>query len=433
MEVNSVGIIILLGVFFGLLILGNHIFVSMLVASFATALYVGIDLRTMCLHIIRGLNTYSLMAVPLFIMAGEIMSHGGITDRLVRLSQSIVGWIRGSLCHVNIVASLFFGAISGSSAADTASIGPMMIPMMEKDGYSTDYATCVTMASSVEGMLIPPSHNMVLFALAAGNVSIAQLFMAGIGPGLILAASLSAYCAVMAVKYNHPKGDPFSIRVFFKALFRALPGLGTVLIVVWGVLGGIFTATEAAGFAVIYSLVVGIFFYKEIKIKEIPSMCLNALRTISMVMILVAISNCFSYLVTYLNVAQAITDLILSITSNRVVILLLINVFLLICGCVMDMAAIILIVTPILLPIATSIGMPACQFCTLVILNLGIGLITPPVGNTLFIGSAISGRSVGQLTKAMLPFYAMMIVALMLVTFVEPISTFLPNLLGYTV
>ena len=428
MDANSSAIILMLGLFFVLLIFGVQIYVSVLISSLATCLYVGVDVVSMCLQLIRGLNVYSLMAVPLFILAGEVMSCGGITERLVDLSQALVGWIRGSLAQVNIVASLFFGSISGSSAADTASVGAMMIPMMEKEGYDTDFSTCVTMASSVEGMLIPPSHNMVLFALAAGNVSIAKLFIAGYVPGLVLAACLGVYSYIVSVKRNYPKGERFNLNHFGKSLFKALPGLGTVLIVVVGVLGGIFTATEAAAFAVVYSLIVGILVYREIAVKDIPKLALSALKTCSIVMVLVAASNCFSFLITYLNVASAFSALITSITTNKILILLMINVFLLICGMLMDMAAIILIVTPILLPITTSLGMDPILFCMMLIINLGIGLITPPVGSTLFIGSAISGRSVGQLTKAMIPFYIMMIVALGLVTFVPAISTFLPAL-----
>ena len=430
LQVNSVAVALLLGTFFILLFAGVHIFVSIMAASLLTCAYIGVDLQTMTMQVIKGMNVYSLMAVPFFILAGEIMGAGGITERLVGLSQSLVGWIRGSLAHVNIVASPFFGSISGSSAADTASIGAMMIPMMDKEGYDTDFSTCVTMASSVEGMLIPPSHNMVLFALAAGNVSIARLFMAGVVPGFVLALVLCVYCYIIAVRRNYPKGNKFNLKVALRCLVKALPGLGTVLIVVVGVLGGIFTATEAAAFAVAYSLIIGIFVYREIKLKDIPKIFSKALKTSAIILILIGLSNCFSWLVTYMNVATYVSDLIMSITSNKILILLMINVFLLLCGMVMDMAAIILIVTPILLPIVTSLGMEPCHFCAMLILNLGIGLITPPVGNTLFIGSAISGHSIGQLAKAMLPFYGMMIVALVLVTFVPGFSTFLPNLLG---
>ena len=430
LQIDSVAIGLLLGVFFVLLLAGVHIFLAIMTASLITCFYIGVDLQTMTMQVIKGMNVYSLMAVPFFILAGEIMGAGGITDRLVELSKSLVGWIRGSLAHVNIVASLFFGSISGSSAADTATIGSMMIPMMEKDGYDTDFSTCVTMASSVEGMLIPPSHNMVLFALAAGNVSIARLFMAGVLPGFVLALVLCIYSYVVAVKRNYPKGDKFSVAVAAKCFVKALPGLGTVLIVVVGVLGGIFTATEAAAFAVAYSLVVGLFVYREIALKDVPKIFAKALKASAIILILIGLTNCFSWLVTYMNVATYVTQLIMSVTDNKIIILLMINGFLLLCGMVMDMSAIILIVTPILLPITTSLGMEPCHFCAMLILNLGIGLITPPVGNTLFIGSAISKRTVGQLSKAMIPFYITMAVALVLVTYIPSLSTFLPNLLG---
>ena len=429
LDINVSAVILLLGLFFVLIAIGVHVGIAVIGASFVTTLYLGIPLPTMALMLVKGMNVYSLMAVPFFIVAGEIMMRGGITDRLVKLSQALVGWARGSLAQVNIVASVFFGSISGSSAADTASVGAMMIPAMEKDGYDKDFATAVTMASSVEGMLIPPSHNMVLFAMAAGNVSIARLFMGGIIPGLVLAASLGVYCYIMARAKKFPKGDRFNLKVSSKALIKALPGLGTVLIVVIGVIGGIFTATEAAAIAVVYSLIVGIFVYKEIKIREIPAIIGSALRTIAIILILTGASACFSWLIAYLNIPALVANAILSITSNKIIILLMINIMLLLCGMVMDMAALILITTPILLPVVVGLGMDPVQFGAMMILNLGIGLITPPVGNTLYIGSAISGRTIGQLSKAMIPFYVVMAVALLLITFVPQISLFLPNLL----
>lgn len=429
MAANPNAVFLLLAVFFFLIIIGVQIGISVLISSFITCAYLGFPLQTMAMQVIKGLNVYTLMAVPLFILAGEVMTRGGITNRLVDLSNSLVGWIRGSLAQVNIVASLFFGSISGSSAADTASVGAMMIPLMEKDGYDTDFSTCVTMASSVEGMLIPPSHNMILFALAAGGVSVGRVFMAGVVPGLVLAGVLAIYSYIISVKRNYPKGDRFNPAHAASSLFKALPGLCTVLIVVIGVLGGLFTATEAAAAAVVYAFIVGIFFYKEITIHDIPEILAKALKTTCMIMFLIGSSSCFSWLVSYLNIASIFTEWLTGLTNNPVIILLLINVFLLLCGMVMDMSAIILIVTPILLPITQSIGMDAAHFCAMLILNLGIGVITPPVGNTLFIGSAISGRSLGQLSKAMIPFYIMMFIALMIVTFVPAVSTFLPNLL----
>ncbi|MEA4932599.1 MAG: TRAP transporter large permease [Lawsonibacter sp.] len=427
---NASAILLMLGVFFGLIFIGVQIGFAILGSSFVTAIYLGVNLQTMVMQILKGMNVYSLMAVPFFILAGEMMMRGGITDRLVGLSKALVGWMRGSLAQVNIVASVFFGSISGSSAADTASVGAMLIPLMEEDGYDTDFATDVTMASSVEGMLIPPSHNMVIFALAAGSVSIARLFMAGILPGLLLALVLGIYCYIVSVKRNYPKGNKFDLKVAYKELIRALPGLGTVLIVVVGVLGGIFTATEAAAFAVVYALIIGIFVYREIKFRDIPDILIKALKTISIILMLIGASSCFSWLVSYLNISTLISNWILSITTNKYLILLMINIILLLFGMVMDMSAIILIMTPILLPMAINLGMDPANFCAMMILNLGIGLITPPVGNTLFIGSAISKKSIGELSRSMIPFYVVMGVALILVTYVPAISTFLPNLLG---
>lgn len=429
MAANPNAVFLLLGVFFFLIIIGVQIGISILISSCITCAYIGIPLQTMAMQVIKGLNVYTLMAVPMFILAGEVMTRGGITNRLVELSNALVGWIRGSLSQVNIVASLFFGSISGSSAADTASVGAMMIPLMEKDGYDTDFATCVTMASSVEGMLIPPSHNMILFALAAGGVSVGRVFMAGVLPGLVLAGVLSIYCYVVAVRRNYPKGDKFNPKRALKAIVQSLPGLCTVLIVVVGVLGGIFTATEAAAVAVVYAFIVGIFIYREISPKDIPNIIKSALKTTCIVMFLIGTSSCFSWLVSYLDIASLFTNWLTELTNNYVVILLLLNLFLLLCGMVMDMSAIILIVTPILLPITQGFGMDPAHFCAMLILNLGIGVITPPVGCTLFIGSAISGHSLGRLAKAMIPFYIMMLIALMIVTFVPTVSTFLPNLL----
>ena len=426
---NPSAIILLLGLFFVLIFIGVPISISVLLSSCVTCWYIGIPLQTMAMQVLKGLNVYTLMAVPMFILMGEIMSRGGITNRLIALSNALVGWIRGSLAQINIVTCLFFGCISGSSAAATASIGSMMIPRMEEEGYDTDFATCVSMASSVEAMLIPPSHNMILFALAAGGVSVGRVFMGGIVPGVVLAIVLGIYCYFISIKRNYPKGDKFNLRRAITATFKALPGLSAVLFVVVGVLAGYFTATEAAAAAVVWSLIVGMFFYREIKLCDIPQITRSALKTTCMIMFLIGSSSCFSWLVSYLDVASLFTNWLTSITDSRIVILLLINIFLIICGMVMDMSAIILIVTPILLPITQNIGMDAAQFCAMMILNLGIGVITPPVGNTLFIGSALSGRNIIQLSKAMLPFYLVMFVSLLAVTFIPQISTFLPDLL----
>ncbi|MDR1521234.1 MAG: TRAP transporter large permease [Planctomycetota bacterium] len=429
MLTNPNAVFILLGVFFVLVAMGVHIAYSVLLASIVTSIHVGLPAATVIQNLVKGINIYSLMAVPFFILAGEIMMQGGITDRLIRLSQALVGWIRGSLAQVNIVACLLFGAISGSSAAGTSAIGGMMIPRMKKDGYDADFAASVTMASSVECMLIPPSHNMVLFALAAGNVSVAKLFLGGIVPGVLLAAVLGLYSYYASCKRNYPKGDAFRMRLALACARESLPGLAAVLIVVGGVIGGFFTATEAAAVSVFYALFVGMFVYREIKFRDLYGIFAKALKTISIVLILTGSSACFSWLIAYLNVPAYVSRTMLSITANRVVILLLINLLLIFCGMIMDMAALILITTPILLPIVKDLNMDPIQFCQLLIINLGMGLITPPVGGTLFIGSAISGIGVEKLTRSMLPFYCIMSTALLLVTFVPELSLFLPNLL----
>ena len=420
----------LLGVFFLLVAAGVQIAYSVLFASIVTALHVGLPAATVIQNLVKGINIYSLMAVPFFILAGEIMMRGGITDRLVRLSKALVGWICGSLAQVNIVACLLFGAISGSSAAGTSAIGGMMIPRMRDEGYDADFSASITMCSSVECMLIPPSHNMVLFALAAGNVSIARLFLAGILPGFVLAGVLGVYSYYVSRRRGYPKGDAFRLDSAMSCARESLPGLAAVLIVVAGVIGGFFTATEAAAVSVLYSLAVGLFVYREIKFRDLYGIFAKALKTISIVLILTGSSACFSWLIAYLNVPEYVAKSLLGVTDSRIAILLLINLLLIFCGMIMDMAALILITTPILLPIVASPGieMDPIQFCQLLIINLGIGLITPPVGGTLFIGSAISGIGVEKLTRSMLPFYGIMSVALLLITFVPGISLFLPNL-----
>ena len=428
MQANII-IIILLGVFFFLIFCGVPIAFSVLLSSLITTFVMGIPLLIVFQNLVKGVNIYPLMAVPLFILMGELMTRGGITEKLVVLSQAFVGWIRGSLAMVNIVASLFFGAIQGSASADTASIGAMMVPLMSKEGYDVDFSMCVTMSSSIEGMLIPPSHNFVLYSLAAGSVSIARIFIAGVIPGILLALILMIYCYVVSVKRQYPLGGKFRVIPAIKAFKDAAPGLAAVLIVVGGVVGGVFTATEAAAIAVVYSILIGIFVYRKIKFQDLYGIFATALKTISIILILTGSSASFSWLVAYLQIPSHISRFILGVTENPIIILLFINMFLILCGMVMDMAPLILITTPILLPIVTQIGMDPVQFGVVMILNLGIGLITPPVGGVLFIGSAISKLSVGHLSKSMMPFFLVMLGTLLFVTFVPAFSLFLPNLL----
>ncbi len=355
------------------------------------------------------------------------MGKGGISDRLIDLSDALVGWIRGGLAMVNIVASMFFGGISGSSAADTASLGTILIPMMVDQGYDDDFATNVTMASSVQGILIPPSHNMVIFATVAGSVSIGRLFLAGFVPGIVLGIALMIYSYIVSVKKNYPKGEAFNLKRLIKVSGEAIWGMFTVMIVVVGVVAGVFTATESAAIAVVWAFFVSIFIYR--KMKDIWNVLENALNTLAIVLILIATSSAFGWLLTYLKVPSIISGAILGMTTNKIHILFMMNILMLIFGTMMDMSCIILVLTPILLPIATSVGVDPVHFGVIMIVNLGIGLITPPVGSTLFIGAAISRIPIERLSKTLVPFYLVMLLVLIIVTYFPAFVMFLPNMI----
>ena len=379
---------------------------------------------------VKGINSFSMMAIPFFITMGCLMGTGGISEKLIALANACVGWMTGGMAMVNIVASYFFGGISGSAAADTASLGSILIPMMVEEGYDDDFSTAVTITSSCEGLLVPPSHNMVIYAMSAGGISIGSLFLAGYIPGAILALSLMVGSYIISKKRNYPKGEKFSIVRLLKQLGTSFWALAAVVIVVFGVVGGVFTATESAAIAVIYSLIVSVYIYKGLDWKGVWKTLESCIDTLSIVLILISTSSIFGYCLTTLHVPAIAANLIVGFSSNPVVIALLIDLILLVLGCIMDMAPIILIATPILLPIATSIGIDPIQFGIMIVLNCGIGLLTPPVGAVLFIGSAVGKVKMEKVVKATLPFYICMIVTLLLLTFIPEISMFLPNLLG---
>ncbi len=432
MSIQTIAIIVLLSSFFIMIVARFPIAYAVGLSSVLCLLVQGMSLNTVCQQMVRGINSFSLMAVPFFITMGVLMGSGGISDRLIALANACVGWMRGGLAMVNIVASYFFGGISGSASADTASIGAIMIPMMVDQGYDADFSTAVTITSSCEGLLVPPSHNMVIFAMAAGGVSVGSLFLAGYIPGAILAISLMIGSYIISVKRKYPKGEKFHILNLLKQFVKSFWALAAVLIVVVGVVGGVFTATESAAIAVIYSLIVSVFIYRELNWKGVWKALESCIDTLSIVLILIATSNVFGYCLTTLHVPDLFAKAILGISSNRIVILLLIDLVLLLLGCIMDMAPIILIATPILLPIAKSVGMDPVQFGILIVLNCGIGLLTPPVGAVLFIGSAVSKVPMEKVVKATLPFYLCMIAALLIVTFWPDVSLFLPRVLaGY--
>lgn len=428
MDTNSMAILILLGSFALLILMRVQIAYAVGISSILCCLYLKLPITTICQMMVKGVNSFSLMAVPFFITMGVLMGSGGISEKLISLANSLVGWMTGGMAMVNIVASYFFGGISGSAAADTASLGTILIPMMVDQGYDDDFSTAVTITSSCEGLLVPPSHNMIIYATTAGSISVGSLFLAGYIPGAVLAVSLMIGSYIISVRRRYPKGEKFIFRAFFHELGRSVWALAAVLIVVVGVVAGVFTATESAAIAVVYSLFVSVFIYKGLDWKGVWKAFGDSLDTLAIVLILIATSNAFGYLLTYLRVPNLAAGAITSLTTNPIVLALMINVILLVLGCVMDMAPIILIATPILLPLAQTIGIDPIQFGIMIVLNCGIGLLTPPVGAVLFIGSAVSGVPMERVVRATFPFYVCMIITLLLVTFIPQVSLFLPGL-----
>ena len=429
MAINSTAIAILLISFLVMILLRFPIAYAVGLSSVFCLLYQGNSLSTLCQFMVKGISSFSLMAVPFFITMGVLMGTGGISEKLIALANACVGWMTGGMAMVNIIASYFFGGISGSAAADIASLGSILIPMMSDQGYDTDFSTAVTITSSCEGLLVPPSHNMVIYAMSAGGVSVGALFLAGYLPGALLAASLMVGSYIISKRRHYPKGDKFSLKVLLKQFSISFWALAAILIVVVGVVGGVFTATESAAIAVIYSLIVSVFIYKGLDWKGVWKALDECVNTLSIVMILISTSAVFGYCLTKLHVPDLASRALIGVSSNPYIIALLINLILLILGCIMDMAPIILISTPILLPIATSIGIDPIQFGIIIVLNCGIGLLTPPVGAVLFIGSAVAKLPMEKVVKATIPFYICMIITLLLVTFIPGISMFLPNLL----
>ena len=379
MTVQTLAIVVLLVSFFVMIFLRFPIAYAVGLSSVLCLMVQGQALSDVCRLMVKGISSFSLMAVPFFITMGVLMGSGGISEKLIALADACVGWMRGGMAMVNIVASYFFGGISGSASADTASIGSIMIPMMVDQGYDADFSTAVT---------------------------------------------------IISVKENYPKGSPFTIRGFIKQLGTSIWALAAVVIVVFGVVGGVFTATESAAIAVIYSLLVSVFVYKGLDWKGVWHALDECVNTLSIVLILIATSAVFGNCLTMLHVPDLAANAITSVTSNPYIIALLIDLIILVLGCIMDMAPIILIATPILLPIATSIGIDPIQFGIIMVLNCGIGLLTPPVGAVLFIGSAVAKRPMEKVVKATLPFYLCMFIALLLLTYVPDISLAIPKLLG---
>jgi tripartite ATP-independent transporter DctM subunit len=421
--------LLLMGIFIILLILRMPITFSLFSASVVTAIYLRVPLMSIVLKLVNGVSSFSLLAIPFFILSGEMMSRGGISRRLIEFSNALIGQWRGGLAQVNILASMFFGGISGSAVADVSSIGTMMIPMMVDKGYDKDFSVGVTVTSACQGVIIPPSHNMIIFALAAGGgVSVGKLFLGGLVPGVLLGGGLMVITFIIAKKRNYPKERKYTAKEKFKKSIDAVLGMMTMVIIIGGVVSGVFTATESAAIACVYSFIITFFVYREIKLNVLPEILKNSLKTLAMVMSLIAAASSFGYLLAFLRIPQAITTFLLSISDNRIILLLMINVMLLMLGTIMDMAPLIIICTPILYPVVVgALGMDGVQFGVMMILNLAIGLCTPPVGSALFVGCAIGKISIEKVTKSMLPFYSVMVVVLLMITFIPQLTLALPN------
>lgn len=396
-------------------------------------IYCKIPLMTLIQNYSASINSFTLMAIPFFVLAGEIMGSGGISDRLLKTADACVGHIRGGLAHVNVLASMLFGSMSGSAVADVSSLGSIEVPMMVDGGYDREFSVAITVASSCQGVLIPPSHNMVMYSLAAGGCSIGALFMGGAVPGITLGILFMIVCYFLAVKRNYPYGERKSWKERLEVIGKAIPALMTVIIILGGVLSGIFTATESAAIACVWAFVVSVFFYKELKIREMPRILLTCTKNLAMIYALIGSAGAFGFMMSYLRVPTMLTNALLGISDNYYVILIIINIMLLVLGCFMDMVPLILLCTPILLPVVQSFGMSTTHFGVMMVYNLCVGLCTPPVGNALFVGCSVGKTTIEKVTKALLPLYATMVVGLVLVTFFPPIVEFLPKMMGYAV
>jgi tripartite ATP-independent transporter DctM subunit len=425
------GLLILIVVFAVCVIIGLPVAFALGVAAISSFFYEGLPMMIAFQRIISGISIFSLMAIPFFIFAGELMFHGGIALRLVRFASSAVGSVRGGLGVVNVFSSMLFGGISGSAIADVSALGSILIPVMKEKGYDDDYSVNVTVTSSIAGIIIPPSHNMIIYAVAAGgSLSISKLFLAGFLPGVLMCLCLAAVSYLVAVKRGYSSEVFPGFVILLKHFITALPGLMTAIIIVGGVLSGIFTVTESGAFGAIYAFIVTIIAYRAMTWEKFKLAVTNSVKTTSMVMILIACSGAFAYLLTFYQVPTKMSVFLTTISDNPVAILLMINLMLLFLGMIMDMAALILICTPIFLPVAGNIGVDPYQFGMLLMMNLGLGLCTPPVGSVLFVGCAVGGVNLEDAVKTVWPFYLAILVALLFVTFVPAISLTLPKLFG---
>jgi tripartite ATP-independent transporter DctM subunit len=420
--------LVLLGSFFVLILLGLPIAFGLGISALLAALSSGLGIAMIAQRVAASMQSFPLLAIPLFILAGGIMAKGGVARHLVDFAYILVGPLPGGLAIVNCIDSMFFGGVSGSAVADISSTGPIMIPMMEEKGYDRGFATALTVASSTQGIIIPPSHNMVIYSMVAGGVSVGQLFLAGYIPGILLGVTLAITCFFIALKRGYPREKTPPLRQSLRIARDGLLSLFAAVIIVVGIAAGVFTATEASAVAVIYAAFLGLFVYRELALKDLWIILLESVRTTSVVLLLIGCASAFGWMMTFLQIPARVLGAFMSISGNPVVILLMVNVLLLILGTVMDVAPLIVIVTPILLPVVQAVGMNPVTFGIVLLLNLGIGLTTPPVGAGLFVGCMVGKTTVEKASRAMIVLWPAMIAVLLLATYVPWFTMFLPSL-----
>jgi len=427
-------ILIPIGAMFLCFAMGVPIAYSLGVAAIVGAFWIDIPLEAVMLQISSGVSKFAMLTIPFFVLAGAIMAEGGMARRLVALANVLVGVVRvrGGLSVVNIVATTFLSGISGSAVADTSAIGSVMIPQMEPSGYPRAFATNVTITASVQALLVPPSHNAVIYSLATGGaISVIDLFMAGVVPGLLLGVALIILCIFLAYRNDHPRGEPVPARQAVGMAVEAFWGLITLAIILGGILGGIFTAIEAGAVACVWAFFVTMFIYRDYRWKDLPVLIHRTLRTVAMVMTLIAMAASVGYIMALMQVPAKVTAAFLTISQDKYVILMLVNIMLLVLGCLMDMAPSILICTPILLPVMMNFGVNPVHFGMIMMLNLGIGLCHPPVGSILFVGCAVGKVTMEQVMRKIWPFYAVMFAVLMMVTYIPSLSLWMVQLVGH--
>ncbi|MDN3427987.1 TRAP transporter large permease [Microbacterium sp. APC 3898] len=413
--------------FIALIFLGVPVAFSLGLASFIYLMLAGIPLNIIPQRMFGGLNSFVLLCIPGFILAGNLMNAGGITNRIIKFANDLFGHIRGGLGLANVGASMGFAGISGTALADTASIGSILIPAMKKEGYGAGFSAAVTASSSTVGPIIPPSLPMIIVGTLA-SLSIGDLFLAGALPGILLGLGLMIPTYIISVKRNYPKGDRQSIKTIWKSFTGAFWALLMTFIILYGILGGFFTPTEASIIAVLYAFVIGIFVYKELPIKKIPEIMLSSMTATASIMLLVGFANLFGWIMVREQIPQLVAESILGISTNAIIVILLINLLLLFVGTFMETIAALVILFPVLLPVALTVGMDPIQFGVMMVLNLVIGLVTPPVGVCLFVASQIGKVSIGKTARELVPFLGVSLVVLMLVAFVPQITLFLPSL-----